>query len=228
MILFRVQLDMTPSPSFGEWVADLAEGALRVTDQYIDHRYDGATLHSRVSFSIPEARRDDWSRVLVSLEDTTERKGVDDALRQSEARYRQLFEVSPAAIFVSDWSRLKPMVDDLRSGGVDDFAAYFAAHPAFLDRATAVCQFVDANATALKMYGARDKTELFESMNAMVRQSSFEGFAGRLVALIEGQEIVTGEIESTQVDGTRFHIRFSTAISPVVSPGALWAVTSDT
>ncbi len=198
-----------PSPSFGEWVADLAEGALRVSDQYLAHRLDGTPFHSHFSLSVPEARRDDWCRVLVAMEDITD----DDALRRSEARYRELFEVSPGAMFEADWSRLKLMVDDLRSDGVVDFAAYFVAHPDFLDRATAVCGFVDVNGTALKMYGASNKDELLETMNTMVRQSSFEGFADRLVALIEGEEKVSGETVSKRVDGTEFPVRISTTIA---------------
>ena len=201
-----------PSPLFGEWVADLAEGALWVRDQYLDHRFDGTSFHSRISFSIPEARRGDWSRVLVAVEDITETKSANDALRQSETRYRELFEVSPGAMFESDWSRLKLMVDDLRSDGVVDFAAYFAAHPDFLDRAAAVCEFVDVNGTALRMYGASNKNELLEIMNTMLRRSAFEGFADRLMALIEGQEKVTGETVSSRVDGTEFPVRFSTTI----------------
>jgi PAS domain S-box-containing protein len=206
-------LGQVPSPRFDEWVADLAEGARRVTDQFLDQRYDGTALHSRVSFRIPEARRDDWSRLLVSLEDITERKNVDDALRQSEARYRELFEVSPVAVFEADWSRLKSMVEGLRSNGVVDFAAHFAVHPEFLDQASAVCEFIDVNSAAIKMYGAKDKSELIASVNAMIRQSSFEGFADRLVALIEGAEKVTGEIASRRIDGTEFFVRFSTAIA---------------
>ena len=206
-------LQQGPTPAFGEWVSALAEGACWVSDKFLETRFDGTALHSRVSISIPDSYRDDWSRVLLSMEDITEYQVVEDALRQSEARYRELFEVSPAAIFESDWSRLKPMVDGLRSDGVVDFAEYFEIHPDFVDRAAAVAKFVDANTTALKMYGASDKTELLALMNAMVRGSSFAGFGEWLAKLIDGRDKVVGEIFSSRVDGTEIFIRLSTTIA---------------
>ena len=206
-------LQRGPTPAFGEWVSALAEGAHRVSDKFLEKRHDGTALHSQVSISIPESCRDDWSRVLLAMEDITDLQNTEDALRQSETRYRELFEVSPVAMFEIDWTRVKDMVDDLRSDGITDFAEYFSSHREFLDRAMAVTNFVDANTTALGMYGARDKAELLEFLNAIVRQSSFEGFASRLVAFIEGREKVTGDIVTKRVDGSSFNARFSSTIA---------------
>ena len=109
----------------------------------------------------------------MAMEDITDKKNADDALRRSEALYQELFEVSPGAMFESDWSHLKLMVDDSRSDGVVGFVEYFAMHAEFLDCAAAGCESVYINATVLEMYGADNKDELLETMNTMLRHSSF-------------------------------------------------------
>jgi PAS domain-containing protein len=46
-------------------------------------------------------------------EDITERKRAEEARRESEARYRELFEQSPVSIWEEDWSAVKKMIDGL-------------------------------------------------------------------------------------------------------------------
>jgi PAS domain-containing protein len=50
------------------------------------------------------------------------RQRADATIRESEARYRELFEGSPISIWDEDWSAVKAMIDELRDTGVADFA----------------------------------------------------------------------------------------------------------
>ena len=61
--------------------------------------------------------------------DVTERKQAEEALRESEARFRQLFEQAPIAITQEDWSGVKAAIDDLRRKGVTDIRGYLQCHP---------------------------------------------------------------------------------------------------
>src|SRR5438552_15353055 len=66
------------------------------------------------------------------LEDALPRASIFHRLRESEKRYRHIFESTGVSIWEEDFCRVKAGIDDLRSRGVRDFRAYFAAHPQIL------------------------------------------------------------------------------------------------
>ena len=79
---------------------------------------------------------------------------------ESEAIYREIFEHSPIAIWVEDWSRVKAMIDQLARRGVKDWQRYFERRPDQLIKANSLCEVVDINAATLSVYGATSKEEV--------------------------------------------------------------------
>ena len=58
-----------------------------------------------------------------------ERKRMEAVIRDSEARYRSLFEDSPISLWEEDFSQVKVRLDDLTASGVDDMRAYLEKQP---------------------------------------------------------------------------------------------------
>ena len=79
------------------------------------------------------------------LEDALTSLSIFHRLRESEKRYRHIFESTGVSIWEEDFSRVKAAIEDLRSSGVRDFRAYFAAYPEFVHDAIAMVQIVDVN-----------------------------------------------------------------------------------
>lgn len=116
---------------------------------------------------------DDRRVNLTMVEDISERKQAELKLRESEERFRKIFQTISVSIWEEDFTEAKSMVDELLAQGVADFPAYFEAHPDFVLRALHHTQVVDVNETTLRLYGADDKSELLGSLENIVSPQNF-------------------------------------------------------
>jgi len=65
-------------------------------------------------------------------EEHTTRRAAEEALRESEYRYRNLFQAMAASFWELDFTGVGAMLRTLRAEGVKDYAAHFAANPAIV------------------------------------------------------------------------------------------------
>jgi PAS domain S-box-containing protein len=123
------------------------------------------------------------------------------------AIYQRLFEASPSAIWLQDWSAVKPMVEALRARGVGDFAQYFEDNPDFVAAASAARVTVDFNPMMIELLRAPDREALFAELDRRCRSRPSEGFRQRLAAFAQGTERVDTEETETCLDGDIIHVR---------------------
>jgi PAS domain-containing protein len=123
------------------------------------------------------------------------------------ATYRRLFEASPSAIWLQDWSAVRPMVESLRARGVDDFAQYFEDHPDFFAAASAARVMIDFNPMMVALLGAPDRETLFAEFKRRCQSSPTEGFRQRFVAFVQGADRVDAEEIDSRLDGDIIHVR---------------------
>ena len=104
------------------------------------------------------------------------------ALAETEARYRLLFEHSPMPLVEEDLSAVKARLDHLRAGGVRDLVAHFRAHPGELVLCAAEARIVHANRATLAVYGA-DEPDRLTRLAATLPDDPGEGYAVELASL---------------------------------------------
>jgi hypothetical protein len=75
--------------------------------------------------------------------DVTVRKRADAELRESERRYRNIFQTAGVSIWEDDFSQVQSALDDLKARGVRDFAQHFTAHPEFVRQAITMVRVVN-------------------------------------------------------------------------------------
>jgi len=146
--------------------------------------------------------------------DVTERTEMNKALKESESRYRSLFEDSPIALWEFDFSDVKKRVESLRESGVDDFREYFGNHPeAVVDLANAV-RVVSVNRATLKLYKARNLHELKRRLVEVFGGEDYEAFKEALIALAEGKNSCETEITTRTLKGKRMSVALKVSIIP--------------
>ncbi len=136
-------------------------------------------------------------RVAGIIEDITQRRQTEEALRQSEERFRGLFEGSPIPLWEEDFSAVKAYLDQLRVEGVTDFEAYFAQHPEEVSYCGALVKFIDSNQAALKLCQVNTKAELAILLQYII-QSVPESFKQELLTIAAGKTKLESE-QSTRV-----------------------------
>ncbi len=96
MVLSEDLLEM-----FREELIALAGGAPRFESETVLQTLTGEEKRVNLCLNVAPGYEESLGRVLVSLLDITERKKAEEALRESEEKYRTLFEQSRDAIFVA-------------------------------------------------------------------------------------------------------------------------------
>lgn len=125
--------------------------------------------------------------------DITERRRIEDALRESEGRFRSVFGQAPVALHVRDLSPVLSGIQALRLSGVDDVRAHLASHPeavlALLDRA----RVVEANKAALDLFDADSPEELAQNLHRIRTPQYMNIVLQTFIDIAEGRGHFEGE-----------------------------------
>jgi PAS domain S-box-containing protein len=145
----------------------------------------------------------------------TEQRQAEAELRESEKRYRGIFENSPIALLEEDFSAVKQRIDELRLRGVQDFRAYLMEHPEFIAECTNNFLVLDLNQAAMRLYNAVSKEELIGSLNRIMGPGSEKIIFEELLALYENNLAYENTAVNYKLSGERMEILLRWFVSPV-------------
>jgi PAS domain S-box-containing protein len=191
-----------------------ASGGPRYDAEYRVIRPDGEV---RVVHSQGDVKGDDSGsphRIFGIIQDITERRRAEAEVRESERRYRYIFQSTGVSIWEQDFSRVKDAIDDLKAMGVRDFRDYFAAHPEFVERAIAMVRVVDVNDATVELFAAESKDELLVSLRKVFLPETVEVFVGELIAIAEGRTTFEAETVLQTLKGERLTVLFTITFPP--------------
>ncbi len=157
----------------------------------------------------PDGKPDDWHGVMY---DITARKVAEEALRESENRYRSIFDSVPVAIKEEDFSIVYKMMEDLRQSGVVDLEEYLSKHPDWMSKAVECVKIVEVNQETLKIYKASSKDQLINSLDQYFSPESFMSFQKELLAFWNHQKSYDHETINKTLDGEPIDVWISITI----------------
>lgn len=158
--------------------------------------------------------RGEFQGYLGSVVDVHEQQLAEEKVRESETRYRYIFENTPVSIWEEDFSAARKMVLDLREEIGPDPDSYFRANPDVLQNLLKEVIIIDVNAATLALVEAASKEEIKRGLQQIFIEESTDVFIGEFKTILSGGGRFEYECVLQTLRGKRFealvHIDFPT------------------
>lgn len=164
-----------------------------------------------------EGRIVQWYGLSTDIDDQV---NAEDALKQSERRYRDLFQYMPIGLAQIDAKKLAILFKELRSQGVGELRDYIDEHPDFLTLAIEALEVEEVNDHILGMFGAHSPTEMHGSARRYW-QPGLDTIRRSIEARYRGEEVFQEETKVMRLDGSVIDVLFTTARPDAVADKSL-------
>ena len=197
-----------------EELVQLWDGRLEFSNLAVNYSLSGRRLDIQLLGRILPGHEDGWERVLIVVEDVTERETARRRLAVSEEYARGLFQHSPVSLWVEDFSGIKRLLDELRERGISDFRVFTDVHPEFVERCMSEIRVIDVNQHTLDLFGAPDKATLLGRLSDVFRDDMQQHFREQLIDLWDGKLFQSREVVNYTLDGAALHVHMQFSVLP--------------
>lgn len=142
-----------------------------------------------------------WARVVTSMLDVTAQRNAEIALRINEARYRHMFDESPMAKIEVDLTEVQSELLSVGLSRDSVLVERLSAEPDLLNRCLQKIKFASVNATAVRVFRARDSGHLCASIPTLFTEGTVEAFTDFLCRLWKGETTYEVETSFRTLDG---------------------------
>lgn len=130
-------------------------------------------------------------------------------------RFRIIFEYSPIAIWEEDFSALSKLRNSLRNKNVDNIRKYLLAHPRVVAETFRKLKVLDVNQEALKLYGAKTKSELLNNLGKTIHKDVFNVLVDEFAALMSGDVTYNTEFKSRTIKGKIYDVAMHVSVPEI-------------
>ena len=197
-----------------EEVAQPWDGKAAFVSNGVNYSLERARIDIQVKGALLPGYETSWARVLVAVEDVSEREGARRLWRLSEDYSRGLSEHSPISLWVEDFSKVKLLLEEVRDRGIVDFRVFTDVHPEFVTRCMSEIRVIDVNNHTLSLFVASDKKTLLGRLRDVFRDAMVQPFREQLIDLWDGKFFQQREVMNYSLDGAPLHLHLQFSVFP--------------
>jgi len=197
-----------------EELGQLWDGQNHFASQTVNYTLDGQRLDICLDATVMPGHEDTWARVLLSVDDITERVRTERDLRRSDQYSLGLFEHSPVSLWVEDFSAVRMLLEEVRAAGITDFRTFLNVHPDFVSRCMQEIRVLDVNQQTLQMFAAPSKEILLTRLGDVFRDDMRHHFAEQLVDLWHEKLWQQREVCNYALDGRAVEVFMQWSVFP--------------
>lgn len=145
-------------------------------------------------------------------EDITERKQAEEKLRQSEKRYREIFNNSSVALWEMDYSDVKDYVDELIEEGHINVTEYISQDPERMQKLLSKIEFLNVNDTTLNLFEADSREDLFNRFDRVITPDSNESFLRCIETYLSGGTVYHSEQSHITLTGKTIKVHLTSTL----------------
>jgi PAS domain S-box-containing protein len=138
--------------------------------------------------------------------DETDRKQAEKIIKESEEKYRVLFESSPISLWEEDFSELKNYIELLKNSGTKDFRVYFDKNPEEVKKCVSMIKIVDINKKTIELYKANKKDDFFVGLDNVFTEEYIDTFKEIIISLVGGKTRFESETINCTFNGDKLFV----------------------
>lgn len=161
--------------------------------RYIDK--NGKTVWVHVTVSPLWMKGESPETVISVVEDITEKKKAQEAIKKSEEEYRSLFNDSPIALWEEDLSEVKAYLCELGLMGKNKslVASFLNNNPDIVDKCIGLIRIINVNKESLLLHNVINKEVLIANFPEIIKHGTFEAITKVLIGVTQKEQ--KGQIE---------------------------------
>jgi len=128
-----------------------------------------------------------------------------EILKQSEARFKRLFENVDVAIWNVNFSALYQELQVVRDSGVEDLKTYLENNPCLVQTLAEKVALGEVNEVTLVLFDAPSKQRFKQGIRHILGTNATEVFTGLLCAIWNGDKLFRSEISFFTLKGVAIH-----------------------
>jgi len=150
------------------------------------------------------------SQISISIE----RKRTELEIKESEERYKYLFNQSPTSIWEEDFSEVYKYLTSLKQMGIKNIKEYFENNPNETMKCSKMVQILDVNERTISLFNAKDKNELLTNLDSIFTVDSLPTFIDQLCMISQNKTRYSGESINVALDGKLINVSIKWNVVP--------------